>query len=115
MYVYIKNNSLFRTSDDILQIDCDFFLKTDYKQQDIIIFEDWIIKRYKDSKQYIEDNEIITLEKKVENLENTNSNLQKTNDRILTDFERLKLQDQLLKDSYKKTPWWEPTQWHDLK
>lgn len=69
MYVYIKNGTIFHKSMEKKWINGAKIVTSDISITERVIFEDGIVKRYEDSKQYRIDHNIETLEHKIQKLE----------------------------------------------
>ena len=96
IYCYIKDWHIIRRDKKQVTIDCDNVIQADYEEKDMVIYEDWIIKKYEDSTQYKIDYNIPLLEIEIEKLKRQNKLLEEQSNRVLTAFEKLQLTDQLL-------------------
>lgn len=76
IYVYIRNGWIIKKSETIVNwLKYDAEIRVDYDIKDKLIYENWKVIKYADSKQYRKDHNIDTLEKKVERLEMQNEEL----------------------------------------
>lgn len=69
MYVYIKNGKIFHKSMEKKWINGAKIITSDISITERVIFEDGIVKRYEDSRQYKIDHNIEQLETKIQKLE----------------------------------------------
>ena len=81
LYVYITAGKIVMKSPRKYVVQNTTIIETEFKKTDQLIYEDGVVKIYKESQQWKKDNHIETLKEKNEKLEKENSQLQEISDR----------------------------------
>jgi hypothetical protein len=105
MYYYIKNNNIIYKSKDNLQhppFSFDIVLVWNFKEEENVVYENWILVSYYCSELYKKNNWLDIIEKENKNLKQKLDNQEKIVKEVINNYETLKLNREILIANIKK-------------
>ena len=92
MFVYIKWwQIVYKSCCKNQNINFEEMIECEFEVSDKLVYEDWVIKRYELSKQYLRDKKIAELDRENRILKFNNYQLRNENDKLLTEFDRMRI------------------------
>lgn len=98
MYVYIRNGWIIKKSETIVNwLKYDAEIQVDYNIKDKLIYENWKVVKYEESKQYKKDKWILWVTEERDKLKSELKDKTMEYDRLSCDYLKLRAQYDLLK------------------